>query len=290
LGTLLTWKDPAGATVFVQFDVVTHEEHEGSVTITEHPVEDGPDVADHARPQAETITVEGFVSNSPLATNLFSGPATDLTVEEGWDFTSVDLDLRSGLHGALQTVGTKQVKLDIPSQPFQVSSPVRMGTALITAALDALSGPPEATVIKREERPPTKQRALVLKTTKPKDRVRAVFEKLSEVRVQHRMVRVETKMAEYDNMMIEKVSLARTPEDGNGGSFTVDLKRVRIVKSETVDAPKPVEPRGSKTVAKGSKLPQELPPEEDPRGRSLSLAGVQAIFDKWNSIDMKPTE
>lgn len=262
MGTLLTWKDTAGATVFVQFDVVTHESHEGSVTITEHPVEDGPDVADHARPQGEILTVEGFVSNSPLATNLFSGPANDQALEEGWDFTSVDLDLRSGLHGALQTVGTKQVKLDIPSQPFQVSSPVRMGTALITAALDAFGGPPEATVIKREERPPAKQRALVLKTTKPKDRVRLVFEKLSEVRIAHRMVRVETKMAEYDNMMIEKVSLARTPEDGNGGVFTVDLKRVRIVKSESVDAPQPAEARGSKTSSKGSKAAEKKEGEE----------------------------
>jgi hypothetical protein len=65
----LTWEDDAGATVSAVFDVDLQETHEGTNIITEHPVEDGADIADHIRPQLQRFTVEGFVSDTPLLSN-----------------------------------------------------------------------------------------------------------------------------------------------------------------------------------------------------------------------------
>lgn len=48
-------------------DASLKEDHSGDVKVTEHPVESGSSVADHARVEPETLTLEGMVSATPLA-------------------------------------------------------------------------------------------------------------------------------------------------------------------------------------------------------------------------------
>lgn len=50
----------------IELDASISEMHTGNVEVTEHPVESGFNVADHARPQAETLQIEGFISNTPI--------------------------------------------------------------------------------------------------------------------------------------------------------------------------------------------------------------------------------
>lgn len=45
-------------------DVVVEESHEDSLEITEHPVEQGADISDHAFKKAEVVTIRGGVSDS----------------------------------------------------------------------------------------------------------------------------------------------------------------------------------------------------------------------------------
>lgn len=47
-------------------DASVKEEHVGEVEVTDHPVEQGAAVSDHARPKPEELTIEGVVSNTPL--------------------------------------------------------------------------------------------------------------------------------------------------------------------------------------------------------------------------------
>lgn len=49
-----------------EVDVFTSEDHSHPAEVTEYPVEDGADVSDHIRSKPITITVEGFVSNTPI--------------------------------------------------------------------------------------------------------------------------------------------------------------------------------------------------------------------------------
>lgn len=51
----------------LELDVTISESHTGEVEITEHPVEEGFSVADHARPKQNNLTLTGLVSNTPIS-------------------------------------------------------------------------------------------------------------------------------------------------------------------------------------------------------------------------------
>jgi len=50
----------------VQLDASVSETHEARVEVTEHPVEQGVNISDHARPLPRSLRIEGLVSNYPL--------------------------------------------------------------------------------------------------------------------------------------------------------------------------------------------------------------------------------
>ncbi len=49
-----------------EVDVFTSEEHSHPAEVTEFPVEDGADVSDNIRSRPVTVTVEGYVSDTPI--------------------------------------------------------------------------------------------------------------------------------------------------------------------------------------------------------------------------------
>jgi hypothetical protein len=226
--TILLWEDDSGATEFVIFDACTAQTHEGTVEITEHPVEEGSDVADHARPAPERLSLEGFVSNTPM----WSNPG----VHEFGSFRKVDLE--------------------IPDQPDLNLS---VGTAIVSAVGSLFgSGAPDS--------------IQALAFDEFRNRAREVYEKLEDARVKTRRIRVETSLREYEDMTIERLAEPRTPDDGSGILFQLDLKRIRVVRSETVSAPEPAEARGAVTVSKGSKAAKDDANPEKKREKLKSLA------------------
>lgn len=48
-------------------DCSVKEEHTAEVEVTDHAVEQGSAITDHARPKPEELTIEGIVSNTPLS-------------------------------------------------------------------------------------------------------------------------------------------------------------------------------------------------------------------------------
>ena len=68
MATLL-YKRTRSALGAIELDCTISETHEGAVDVTEFPVEDGFDITDHARPRAETVSLEAFVSNTPIPFN-----------------------------------------------------------------------------------------------------------------------------------------------------------------------------------------------------------------------------
>lgn len=65
--TLLTWEATARvAAGALEVDATTLLGFEMAAEVTEHPVERGPNVADHIRPQNGVITLEGVVTNHPI--------------------------------------------------------------------------------------------------------------------------------------------------------------------------------------------------------------------------------
>lgn len=62
----LRWTPKGGQRQFLSFDVVPGETQMASASVTEHPVEKGPDVTDHVRQNLDQVKLECVVSNEPL--------------------------------------------------------------------------------------------------------------------------------------------------------------------------------------------------------------------------------
>ena len=64
----VTLTDPANGTA-ITFDCTVSEQHSHDVTITEHPVEDGANVADHAQREMDSLQLSEIVSDQPIVLN-----------------------------------------------------------------------------------------------------------------------------------------------------------------------------------------------------------------------------
>lgn len=58
----------SGPAVSLDLDATISESHNFAQTVTEHPVEKGAAISDHARPKPRTLRLEGMVSNTPILT------------------------------------------------------------------------------------------------------------------------------------------------------------------------------------------------------------------------------
>jgi len=80
MSNISEWQDFGGADVEYGyfFDAFIRESHTGSVTITEHPVQSGANISDHAYNMPDKLTIEILVSDSMdcVVTNQFSEAST----------------------------------------------------------------------------------------------------------------------------------------------------------------------------------------------------------------------
>lgn len=208
----LAWEDDSGAEVSAIFDIDTQETHELANVITEHPVEEGADVADHVRPQLKRFQLEGFVSDTPLLSN----------------------------HNVVNEATFQDLELQIPEMPMQASLSGAI-SAGVSAIGNAFTGGPKPLKVK------------MLRFDNFKSRKRAAFEAFEDARINARLVRVITSVAEYENMLIEQVTVTRSPDDCDGATFSIALKEIRLVVSDIVVAPEPAELSGQLMKAAGAK-------------------------------------
>lgn len=54
----------------IAFDCMVTERHGGKLVVTEHPVEVGAAVADHARKEPDELSLQGIISDTPILLNL----------------------------------------------------------------------------------------------------------------------------------------------------------------------------------------------------------------------------
>src|SRR5262245_31080718 len=130
MATTLYWQDPdSGQTEYVRFDAVLSEVHEDVVTITDHPVELGVNVSDHARPEPERLTLEGVVSSIP-----------NLAIDTDADYETTEFSVEM-----MRDPGNETVVLAVPTPPIEpsISGLVNAGVAGLKSAI---LGPPKATM------------------------------------------------------------------------------------------------------------------------------------------------
>jgi len=220
---------------YIKFDVCTQETYEAIIALTAHPVEEGVDVVDHARPEPERITVEGFISNKPLPGNV----------------------LGSGAFLRDPKMNAQSVALNLPPLPSPFSPTPGGLTRAVTGFVDKLLNPPPSKIT-------------VYKPDTALNRAREALILFEEAKTDAALITVVSGMHWLDTMMLERYACTRTAEGGNGATFQVDLKRVRIVKTETVDAPQPAEARGAPSESKGSKAAQATDPKVTTKAKSIA--------------------
>jgi hypothetical protein len=66
MGINLISKSKHGQIALLKLDAVEKEGHHSSVEATDSPVEEGVNITDHLRPKPDEVTIEGWVTNTPL--------------------------------------------------------------------------------------------------------------------------------------------------------------------------------------------------------------------------------
>ena len=64
-----------GQNTTVQFDASISENHQASAYVSEHQVEQGPNITDHIRPLPMTLSIQAFVTNTPISGTIL-GPTS----------------------------------------------------------------------------------------------------------------------------------------------------------------------------------------------------------------------
>jgi hypothetical protein len=244
--TLLWTNDDTGALDSVKFDAVTSIEHQDSVTITDHPVELGSNIADDAIDDPDRVTIEGIVTNTPHLGNL----TDDDDAQTGQSSVTFD---------AMRQDGTKKIHLNIPDPPLEISE-----SGLLQAGVRALGsaifgGPNSTATVADDSRKARASASAQVLIGSGRNRAREAYEKLIAAKLARDLITVSTGMREYFDMLIERIAVPRAVADGNAVRFQVDLRRLLIAESDTVKSPEPTEARGATTKSLGSQAAKEDP-------------------------------
>lgn len=258
MGTLITWQDPDTGTVgVIRLDAVLSQSPEDTLTITDHPVEQGANVVDHAREEPTRLSIEGIVSTLPNR---------HIDTDTGLQTFELTLPVR------FRDRDSQTIDLHPPKPPI-----TRSVGGLVSAGIGALLGNTVKVQVRPETLPGTiKVQIQGLQQQSPRNRVRDVYEALLRVQSARALCTVNTRDRDYFDMMVERVAVSRSVDNGASSQFQIDFKHIRIASSKTVAAPKPTETRGKGPVNNGSQAAKK---KEDPKPfKSLAAALADAGF------------
>jgi hypothetical protein len=255
MATLIYWQEE-GLVGVIRLDAVQSTSPEDVMTITDHPVEQGANVVDHAREEPTRLSIEGVVSTIPNR-----HVDTDLAV------STIELTAPGLVPGNPQII-TLKLPEPPPITP-SVGGLIREGVGRIS---EAISGGPnlDATFAGTPKSGNVTLKAQVLQQREPRNRVRDVYDALRRIQNGRILCQVQIRDREFFDMLIERVAEPRAVGDGSATKFQIDFKRIRISASKTVVAPKPApdEVRAKPAVNKGA---QAAVKDEDPKQRKKTL-------------------
>lgn len=234
---LITWKGETGQTYNLTFDASIHESHQGTSTVTDHPVERGSNVADHIRPDPDVLTMEALISNTPHF----------LPVDHMGGVILEDREIR----GAQVTVADR-----INSAPF--------GNAAVGLTASFV---PLPTAVLGRAGTSYYETAVAQGFTGEFDRVTECYKALLNIRASGILVRVLTTLRSYDNMAMTSIEVAREARTGNALALSLAFKNVRFGATKNEPVPKlPV-----KAAEKGTKTKKDPPKKTEDSSSLLNL-------------------
>jgi hypothetical protein len=251
----IAFQDGSGAFTSIHVDATIRESHNTSSQVTEHPVEQGANVSDHVRPELEKLTLEVFITNTPirLPKSHVSGVLAEIK----------SLELPRSVNGALgrgvpRRAGPPMLTGPyIPPQrgPLGQSTPAILPEWSAAQLIDVLQSDPSVSV---------------LQFSAEFDRVRTLYNELRRLVTGGTLCRILTGLREYENMVIKGMDTPRENAEGSAITVTLDVIQVRIVTTETVEVPKQV--RARKPKPKGNQPPTAVVPKKETKDSLASLA------------------
>lgn len=223
MSNAIAWRKPDGSLGVIDFDATLQEQHTISVAITQHPIESGSTITDHVRPNPDTLTLEFFITNTPIT--IFGA-----TVE-----------------------GKRYPKLGMEQV---AETPIGALAAALPGGLIPAGG---------------------LLFSKNFDRVSAVYEALKKLAKAGTLVTVYTSIRKYENFLIESVTAPKSAQSGNAIAFSVSIREIRVVSTETTgEVPVPDDVRDKRTKPPAPKATDAVP--ETVKGSALdALTGLGKV-------------
>ncbi len=248
VNTTLAYVSPVSGQYYVfEFDALLGEDHDLGAEVSEHPVQEGVDIADHVRPKLATVDLRVCVSDTPI--NRVTVAAVGPGVLQGGQSTF-----------DIYAFKTQQV------QPLRVSNGYKpltdplTGLSLPTPGIRQPFVPPNAQPAEYQEVVDSYGRFNYLAFETPMGRTKAVFEILDALRTQGIPLELTTEIRHYPQMLLTGL---RTSRDGTS-TITLDLSLREFafattqqteVKRRPKAKAKPVEVRARPQTPQGKAAP-----------------------------------
>ncbi|MFQ1055104.1 phage baseplate protein [Gilliamella apicola] len=189
-------------------DINTVEQHTSKLRVTENPIENGANIADHAVLDPKEVTVNGLVVSYEVNT-----PSIDRML--GYDFPEYPLPMEVR---TITEQAEKQLRRYYESRNQTIEKTVNNIVAdflpdFQTPSFNNLSS----------------------------DRISDAYEKLLAIQRSGTPVTLQTNARQYKNMVITSVGL--TQKQNTSGEFTITFREVFIVETETVNGFKMHKPK-----------------------------------------------
>ena len=254
----LQWTDASNALNTITFDVVVSEEWDEGATVTEHPVELGPDVADHIRVTLPTCRLRIFSTNEPIdvaaggsgdqaspgQVNIpmesviwSQSPAANIAYPD-WNnpITARALAISAAGAGAgaiAAATGNGQNKFAGIAEAAAVIGAEALANLFLGAKEDTIVQGTDAGLLPVLN--PSPAQATVQVWPAGADYVYAIHQLLSSLKSAATLFTVVgTKEGPVPNMAIEHLSFHRDADTGTGEEIEIGFKQILIVTTQTV--------------------------------------------------------
>lgn len=223
---------------FLLCDAVSDASFSSELDFTEHPIDDGSVITDHAIRKPEKITLS------------LSHTQTPIRAIDGFAFGSRPLEIKS------VAFGTQQTQLDIRKRPG-IGHNV---TALISAGLAAVRAvQPSALTGQKGLGASAKPLSVtVLQAGATVDRVGAFFSKLLALQTAVERLTVSFKGRDFADYVLISVAKSDKPGQLGKSSFQIELKKVRTVATKQTTLP--AIPKAKAKQDKGAQFGPPPPP------------------------------
>ncbi len=271
-----TYLLPQGTGVPIYFDCVISEIVTRQIEVTQHPVEVGANVADHARPKLIGVKLEAHVSQEPLE---------PLIHPEGKGlFGAMTLTFPSYPAAAMAARSTSVGMPPYPLNPLSVAA-----TALVNPgglAIRSLGPDDRGSSITVNSYPGnqdfTNKNVNALQWQTPFDSLANLLTVLDFLRDQSGLIDVVTRSKYYANFILTEVQTKRDKDTGTGTRISLDFTEMRFVQTSQVAAPATARPKDQPSVTRGRQeaVPAASAGESAPpvRRKSAGASGYDFIF------------